>query len=263
MEALDGCVFDRSVHPRDLAVCRENSPLDCFLILQTPGVVGLGQAVLDPVGFADHVETHWPGANGVAVPGLLSELNAPRHCLSDQWRSKGSIREKGVDLVGHSLEHRRENLPSGAPVSLVCELRHGELAGAVDADKEIQLAFSGLHFGDVDMKEPDGVAIELLTLWFVAFDIGQARYAFAIGLEPMAPQWLIAGGTGAATTASDVGSTVAPHGGSRPEAAVNGVGTPRSPLPPPRSEPLSAAPSVLSSGLQSLPASATPERSSG
>ena len=57
------------------------------------------------------------------------------------------------------------------------ELAHSELAGAIDADKEIKLSFSGLHFCDVDMKEPDRVALELLTLWFVPFDIGQARYA--------------------------------------------------------------------------------------
>ena len=39
---------------------RENSPPDCFLILGTPGVVRLGQAMFDPVDLADHVEPHLP-----------------------------------------------------------------------------------------------------------------------------------------------------------------------------------------------------------
>lgn len=36
------------------------------------------------------------------VAGLFSELDAPRLCLSDQWRSNGSIRENG-DEAGHGL----------------------------------------------------------------------------------------------------------------------------------------------------------------
>ena len=53
-------VLDRSVHTLDLAV--------------HPRVLGLGQPVLDPVGFADHVEAHRPGIDRVPVPGLFSEL---------------------------------------------------------------------------------------------------------------------------------------------------------------------------------------------
>ena len=156
MVALYGGLFDRAVHPLNLAV--------------GPWMVGFRQTMLDPVGLTDHVEAHWPRINGVPVAGLLGELNA-------------IIGENGMDLTGHGFEHIPEQLPSGAPVSLIDELRHGELAGAINADKEIELAFNGLHFGDVDMKEPDRVALELLPLWFVPFDIGQARYA----VPPEAP----------------------------------------------------------------------------
>ena len=55
-------VLDRAVHPLDLTV--------------GPRMVGFGEAMLDPVGLADHVEAHWPGIFGVAVPGLLGELDA-------------------------------------------------------------------------------------------------------------------------------------------------------------------------------------------
>ncbi len=44
MKAFDSCFLDRAVHPLDLAI--------------GPGVIGLCQAMLDPVGLADHVETH-------------------------------------------------------------------------------------------------------------------------------------------------------------------------------------------------------------
>ena len=62
MEPFDRRVLNRTVYPLDLAV--------------GPRVVGLGQAVLDPVGFADHVEAHRPGVDGVPVAGLLGELDA-------------------------------------------------------------------------------------------------------------------------------------------------------------------------------------------
>lgn len=87
IEAFYRCVFDRAVHPLDLAIARENSPPDCFLILATPRVVWLREAVLDTVGLADHVEAHGPGRDGVAIPRLLGELNAV-------------VGENGVDLIG-------------------------------------------------------------------------------------------------------------------------------------------------------------------
>ncbi len=62
MEALDSGILDRAVHPLDLAV--------------GPGMVRLCQAVLDPVGVADHVEAHGPGEDRIPVPRLLSELDA-------------------------------------------------------------------------------------------------------------------------------------------------------------------------------------------
>ena len=73
MEAFDGRVLDRPVHPLDLTI--------------RPGVVWLREAVLDTVGLADHVEAHGPGRDGAAIPRLLGELNAV-------------VGEDGVDLIG-------------------------------------------------------------------------------------------------------------------------------------------------------------------
>ncbi len=110
MVTLDGGLFDRAVHPFDLAV--------------GPWVVGFRQPMLDPIGVADHVEAHWSGIGSVPVPGLLGELDAV-------------VRQDGVDLVRHGFEHVLEELPSRAPVGLFSELGHSELVGAVDSDEQI------------------------------------------------------------------------------------------------------------------------------
>jgi hypothetical protein len=130
-------------------------------------MVRFGQPVLDTVGLADHVETHWQGIDGVPVPVLLGELGAVvgRDC---------------VDLTGHSFQQVRQELPGCLSVSCRNELGDGELGSAVDADEEKELALGRLYFGDVDVKEPDGVALELLALGLVAFDIRQARDAMTL-----------------------------------------------------------------------------------
>ncbi len=65
VEAFDGGLLDGAVHPLDLTV--------------GPGVVRLGEAVLDVVGLADHVEAHLARPGGVAVARLLGELDAIAH----------------------------------------------------------------------------------------------------------------------------------------------------------------------------------------
>jgi hypothetical protein len=70
-------VLDRAVHPFNLAV--------------GPRMIGLGEAMLNAVCFADHVEPHWPRIDCVPVPGLLCELDA-------------IVRQYRVDFVGHGLK---------------------------------------------------------------------------------------------------------------------------------------------------------------
>ena len=150
MKPFDRRVLDGAVHPFDLAV--------------GPWMVGLGQSMLDAVGLADHVEAHWPGVDGVPVPRLLCELDAV-------------IRQNRVDLIGHGLEHVLQELPGCLSVSSCNELSNDELRGPVDADEQVELALGGLHLGNVDMEEADGIAFELLSLGLVPFDIWQARDA--------------------------------------------------------------------------------------
>jgi len=49
-----------------------------------------------------------------------------------------------------------------------------ELARAVYADEQVELALGSLHFGNIDVEEADRVAFEALPLRFVAFDVRQA-----------------------------------------------------------------------------------------
>jgi len=90
------------------------------------------------------------------------------------------VSENGVELIGHGFEHVLQELPCRLSVSGCNELSDGELGCPVDFDEQIKLPFAGLHFGDVDVEEPDGVALELLAPGLVAFDIRQARDAMTL-----------------------------------------------------------------------------------
>ena len=118
-------------------------------------MVGLGEAVLDPVRFADHVEAHLPGIGGVTVAGLLGELDAV-------------VRQDRVDAVGHGVEEQLQELPSGLSVCLLNQLRHGELARSVNGDEEIELALGRPELGDIDVEEADRIPFEPLLPRLVA-----------------------------------------------------------------------------------------------
>ena len=64
-----------------------------------------------------------------------------------------------------------EEIPGRISVSRHNELSDGEFSRSVNAHQEIELTFSRLHLGDVDMEAHDGVALELLALGLVALDI--------------------------------------------------------------------------------------------
>ncbi|MDR6134529.1 hypothetical protein QE361_001504 [Sphingomonas sp. SORGH_AS802] len=100
--------------------------------------------MLDVVGLADHVEAHLAGPGGVAVAWLLGELNAV-------------IGQDRVDAVGYGFQQVFEELSRCPAIGLVDQLRDGELASAVNANKQIELAFGGLLPKAISMwKKPIG-----------------------------------------------------------------------------------------------------------
>jgi len=89
--------------------------------------------------FADHVEAHRPGGDGVAVPGLLGELDPV-------------VGKNRPDLVWHGLEHVLQEFPCGLSVNRCNALSDGELGCPVDADEQVELALGGLHLGNIDVE---------------------------------------------------------------------------------------------------------------
>ena len=123
-------------------------------------------SMLNAIRLTDHVEAHLARPGGVAIAGLLGELDAPFDFAQDRI-----IGQDRVDVVGYGFQQMLEELPGRSPVSLVDELRYRELAGAIDTDEEIELAFGGLHLGDIDMEEADRITFEELPLRLVTLDI--------------------------------------------------------------------------------------------
>jgi len=150
IEAFDRRLLDRAVHPLDLTV--------------GPGVVRFGKSMLDVVRVADHVEAHLTRPGGVTVAWLLCELDA-------------IVGQDRVDPVRHRFQQVLKELPRRSPVSLVDKLGDREFTGAVDADEQVELAFGSLNLGDIHVKEADRVALEALSLWLVALNVRQSRYA--------------------------------------------------------------------------------------
>ncbi len=65
--------------------------------------------------------------------------------VSMVWSSYGTARS------------RFEECDRDWPIGLVVELGEGELGGAIAPDIEVQLAFLGTDFGDVDVEVPNWV----------------------------------------------------------------------------------------------------------
>jgi hypothetical protein len=150
MEALDGRVLDGAVHPLDLSV--------------GPGVLYLGEPVLDAMLITHAIEDVF---EGVAIADPVGELDAV-------------VCQHDVDGVGNGCDQIAQELGGHHLAGLPMEFRTGELGGTIDGNEQIELAFCGLHLGDVDMEVADRVALELLLRRLVAFDIRQATDAMAL-----------------------------------------------------------------------------------
>ena len=56
----------------------------------------------------------------------------------------------------------------------------GKLAGPVDGNEEVELAFCGSHFGNIDMEVANRVGLELLLWSLVALNLRQPFDAVAL-----------------------------------------------------------------------------------
>jgi len=151
-EALDGGFLDSSVHAFALAV--------------GPGMIGFGKSMLDTVPPTYAVEWMAPetGGGSLTVPGTVGELDAV-------------VGEHGMDAIRNGFDERFEEGSGSSHVGLFDEFYHGELRGPVDGHEQIELALGRSYFSQVDMKEADRIAVELLPSGPVPFDLWQTADA--------------------------------------------------------------------------------------
>ena len=108
-----------------------------------------------------------------ALAGRAEILGAPLpSCLRPAW---GSIRH--ADPMHHVAQPRGQLRAGGARrgPSRGMECRSvGKLAGAVDGDKRLELAFFGMYFGNINVEGADRIGLELFLLRLVTFHSRQA-----------------------------------------------------------------------------------------
>ena len=134
----NGLPANRERDAFDLAAIQENSPPDCFLIFMAPRVVRFGQAVLDLVCVADHVEAALPRIDRVAVAGLLGDLDAVVRCPASVCLQTLRGGQDRVQLVRNDDQHFFQELDGGAPCRLVIELHDGKFRRAINGYEQVE-----------------------------------------------------------------------------------------------------------------------------
>ena len=79
-------------------------------------------------------------------------------------------------FVRNDDQHFLQELDRGAPGRVVIEPHQSKFRRAINGYEQVKLAFTRPDFGDVDVKEPDGLGFEFLRCRQIAFDVGQSRY---------------------------------------------------------------------------------------
>src|SRR6516164_2244687 len=155
MVALNGGFLEGSVHPLDLAV--------------GPGMVGLGQPVLDVICITKHVEhVDAPPSRGPEpVRRQVCELDA-------------IVGEHGVDLVGDSFDQSFQEVGSCPAIGLRMQLGVGPLRCPVDRHEQIELALLSSYLSNIEMEVADRIGLELPFGGFVAPRFRQATDPMAL-----------------------------------------------------------------------------------
>jgi hypothetical protein len=135
----DRSLFDGTVHSLDLPVC--------------PGVLDLRQSVFNVRFTANPVKDM---LKGVPVRLSVGELNAV-------------IGQDGMNDIRNGLLEIAQELGCLHFSGLWMQLDKGELAGLVNGHKQIESAFGGLYFGDLDVEIADRVRLEFLSDGLIAF----------------------------------------------------------------------------------------------
>ena len=135
--ATDGGFLDGSIHSLDLYI--------------GPRMIDLGEAMLDPMFPAAHIEHvgNVPGSRTLGVARREPELDAV-------------VGQNCVDLVGHGCNERDQERRCGDPGCCLYQLAESELAGAVYGHEKIEFSLAGSDLGYIDVEVTDRIALELL-----------------------------------------------------------------------------------------------------
>ena len=82
------------------------------------------------------------------------------------------VGENGVNFIRDGLDEFLQKVGGLAPSRPFHQPGEGELGGAVDGDKEVELALGGAHLGEIDVEVADGIHLELLLGRTLAVEIG-------------------------------------------------------------------------------------------
>ena len=85
-----------------------------------------------------------------------------------------------MDLVGHGRNKMVKEFGGNLGGRFLMQLDKGEFRRSIDGDKEMELAFFGPHFGNVDVEEADRIGFELLLRRLAPLDIRQLADAVAL-----------------------------------------------------------------------------------
>ena len=91
-----------------------------------------------------------------------------------------------MEPVRNSFEQDLQKCHGRGSIGPLVQLYEGELGGAVDHDKEIQLPLFGANLGNVDVKISDWICLKLPLRRFVAIEVWQMTDAMALGQSPYA-----------------------------------------------------------------------------
>jgi len=161
VEALDGRILDGAVHPFDLAI--------------GPGVLGLGQTMIDVVASTRHLEGGSPEWLA-ALKHAFDIGNRPTLALGISEVGP-VVGEHGMDLIGDRFDEVQQEVGRDPPCGLLVQLGEGELRGPIDGDEEIEPALRGAYFGDVDVEVADRVGLELALYALAVLDVRESRDA--------------------------------------------------------------------------------------
>ena len=170
VEALDGCVLDRAV-PLPGNGLPANHERDAFNLAIRPGMLDLGQPMVDLMLAADAVEEVLEGVN---VPVVVGELDAIvskhdveplRHGGDQISQERGGGRFPGL-LVQRDVSELGGAVPSRA-FSMPCQATGGH--------EQVELAFRSLNLCNINMEVTERVGLELPVGGLVAPDFGEAR----------------------------------------------------------------------------------------